>query len=391
MKVAALRRCVSLSGAGTIHLLRGPITDGWAPSNSSVCGASFATDIRGACQSQLELHQPRTSRRAWPEARLRKETKLLKAFQPATSSRAGPPRASAAVLSGPGRASAQGIAWDHEADVVVAVHRAVPPSGRAASGPPCSWCSNFDVGGKMITAAASSPWAAGMPTRIARAPTDGFGLSTCSAGRSGGRPRPLVQGHDRLVGHGCNAIGAIPIQRSPPAPSGPGPTTLHDQAIPARRELRPVYPCRRHPFWRRRGSARIACRKPTATDIQASRLSAEDRGDRGRAGTRASIRCAKRRSSASIGPRRGWATAASAWRRYLEFSARASRMLNRHMDEIIPRGPVHRQVLRSRRATPRFEPGTGARLESFTNGNTDERAATISAPQGGHHRHRHER
>jgi hypothetical protein len=85
--------------------------------------------------------------------------------------------------------------------------------------------------------------------------------------------------------------------------------------------------------------------------------------------------------AASVGAP-GWVYGGFCLARCLEFSAREKGvrfMLNRHMDEIIREGKFTGRVLGIKASyTPRFEPDTGARLESFwQNGNTDERAATI--------------
>src|SRR5260370_11799649 len=66
----------------------------------------------------------------------------------------------------------------------------------------------------------------------------------------------------------------------------------------------------------------------------------------------------------------------------LEFSAREKGIrfiLNRHMDEIIREQQFSGRVVGIKASyTPRFDPDTGVRLESFwQNGNTEERAATI--------------
>src|SRR5947207_1605815 len=68
--------------------------------------------------------------------------------------------------------------------------------------------------------------------------------------------------------------------------------------------------------------------------------------------------------------------------RCLEFSAREKGIrfiLNRHMDEIIREQQFAGRILGIKASyTPRFDPETGVRLESFwQNGNTDERSATI--------------
>ena len=78
----------------------------------------------------------------------------------------------------------------------------------------------------------------------------------------------------------------------------------------------------------------------------------------------------------------GWVWGGFSIARSLEFSAREKGvrfMLNRHMDELIRERPFSGRVLGVKASyTPRMNPETGARLESFwQNGNIDERAETI--------------
>ena len=85
-------------------------------------------------------------------------------------------------------------------------------------------------------------------------------------------------------------------------------------------------------------------------------------------------------SQAGRGPGAVWNGAALA--RGLEFSAREKGvrfMLNRHMDEIIREQQFSGRVIGIKASyTPRFDPETGARLESlWQNGNIDERRETI--------------
>ncbi|MGY9107045.1 MAG: FAD-binding protein, partial [Alphaproteobacteria bacterium] len=81
---------------------------------------------------------------------------------------------------------------------------------------------------------------------------------------------------------------------------------------------------------------------------------------------------------ASPGARRNGAALA----RPLEFSAREKGVqfiLNRHMDEIIREGQFSGRVLGIRASySPRFDPETGARLESYwQNGNIDDQSETV--------------
>lgn len=91
---------------------------------------------------------------------------------------------SAAVLSGPGQASAQGIAWNYEVDVVVCgagctgLHAAIRARDLGASVLVVD--SNFDVGGKMIHSGGFVSLGGGDAIQArdrAGADPDGFGLT----------------------------------------------------------------------------------------------------------------------------------------------------------------------------------------------------------------------
>ena len=119
------------------------------------------------------------------------------------------------------------------------------------------------------------------------------------------------------------------------------------------------------------------------TDIKAGTLSAEDRGDpeKERHSRFNPMRITPGIPAEAVGAP-GWIYGGFCLARSLEFSAREKGIrfiLNRHMDEIIREKQFSGRVLGIKASyTPRFDPDTGVRLESFwQNGNTDERAATI--------------
>jgi hypothetical protein len=116
------------------------------------------------------------------------------------------------------------------------------------------------------------------------------------------------------------------------------------------------------------------------TDIKAGTVTRQDAGIQGKSSSHFAPRFMA--SAAKwAGPGAVWNGAALA--RGLEFSAREKGvrfMLNRRMTEIIREQPFSGRVLGVRASyTPRFGPGTQARLESlWQNGNIDERRATIN-------------
>jgi hypothetical protein len=116
------------------------------------------------------------------------------------------------------------------------------------------------------------------------------------------------------------------------------------------------------------------------TDIKAGTVTRQDAGIQGQ-------------SSSHFAPRfmasaAKWAAPGAVWNgaalaRGLEYSAREKGvrfMLNRRMTEIIREQPFSGRVLGVRASyTPRFDPGTKTRLESYwQNGNVDERRETIT-------------
>ncbi len=115
------------------------------------------------------------------------------------------------------------------------------------------------------------------------------------------------------------------------------------------------------------------------TDIKAGTVSSQDAGVAGVSSSHFAPRLMEDVSDmASPGARRNGAALA----RPLEFSAREKGVqfiLNRHMDEIIREGQFSGRVLGIRASySPRFDPDTGARLESYwQNGNIDDRSETV--------------
>src|SRR5262245_17529475 len=119
------------------------------------------------------------------------------------------------------------------------------------------------------------------------------------------------------------------------------------------------------------------------TDIKAGTLSPQDRGDpRGeRHSPFSPMRQTPGVPAESLGAP-GWVYGGFVIARSLEFSAREKGVrfiLNRHMDAIVRAPPFSARVLGVKaRYTPRMNPETGARLESFwSNGNVDDRADVI--------------
>ena len=119
------------------------------------------------------------------------------------------------------------------------------------------------------------------------------------------------------------------------------------------------------------------------TDIKAGTLSPDDRGDpaKERHSPFNPMRQIPGIPAAEVGGP-GWVYGGFCLARCLEFSAREKGIrfiLNRHMDEIIREERFSGRVLGIKASyTPRFDPNTGVRLESFwQSGNTDERAPTI--------------
>jgi FAD binding domain/HI0933-like protein len=120
------------------------------------------------------------------------------------------------------------------------------------------------------------------------------------------------------------------------------------------------------------------------TDIKAGTLSPEDAGsfEEERSSPFNPTAGEPNPSAAPLGAP-GWVFGGFCAARSLEFSAREKGVrfiVNRHMDEIIREQTFSGRVLGIKASyTPRFNPDSGARLESFwQNGNIDDRAQTIN-------------
>jgi hypothetical protein len=300
---------------------------------------------------------------------------------------------SAAVLSGPGKALAQGIAWNYEVDVVVCgagctgLHAAIRARDLGASVLVVD--SNFDVGGKMIHSGGFVSLGGGDAIQVrdrAGADPDGFGLTAPLVPPADLEDDPDLLFKDMTDWSVMDASGVARYRYND--------RQLHrawaDNA-PLTRQFQLENYVR---FARIDGThfgggvsrarmAKAMLKLAAKTDIKAGTLSAEDRGDpqKERHSRFNPMRQTPGIPAAAVGAP-GWVYGGFCLARCLEFSAREKGvrfMLNRHMDEIIREGQFTGRVLGIKASyTPRFDPDTGARLESFwQNGNTDERAATI--------------
>ncbi len=119
------------------------------------------------------------------------------------------------------------------------------------------------------------------------------------------------------------------------------------------------------------------------TDIEAGTISLEDKGDEveERSSPFNPMYIPPGPSAAGFGAP-GWVYGGFVIARSLEYSARKKGvqfMVNRHMDEIIREGDSGRVIGVRARYSPRFNPTTGERLESWwNNGNIDERKEIIN-------------
>ena len=306
----------------------------------------------------------------------------------------------AAVLSGPGNAlaqdyvsGAQRIQWNYEADVVVlgsgcvGLHAAVRARDLGATVLVID--QNFDVGGKLVHSGGWTSLGGGDAIqerdRTAADP-QGLGLTAPLI-----KPEDLEDDPDRLFRDvtDWSVVDATGVARY-----RYNDRELHRAWADNAPKTRQFMMDNHVRFARidgthqgggmtRARAARAMMKLADKTDIKAGTLSPEDRGDP-----------AKERHS-SFNPMRqtpgepadklgapGWVFGGFVIARSLEFSAREKGirfMLNRHMDELIREQPFSGRVLGVKASyTPRMNPETGARLESFwNNGNIDERAETI--------------
>jgi hypothetical protein len=300
---------------------------------------------------------------------------------------------SAAALTGPHEALAQGVTWNYEADVVVCgggctgLHAAIRARDLGASVLVVD--SNFDVGGKMIHSGGFVSLGGGDAIQArdrAGADPGGFGLTA-----------PLVPVAD--LNDDPDLLFKDMIDWSVVDASGVARYRYNDRQLhrawadnaPLTRQFQLENYVR---FARIDGThfgggvsrarmAKAMLKLASKTDIKAGTLSAEDRGDpqKERHSRFNPMRQTPGIPAASVGAP-GWVYGGFCLSRCLEFSAREKGvrfLLNRHMDEIIREGQFTGRVLGIKASyTPRFDPETGARLESFwQNGNTDERAPMI--------------
>jgi FAD binding domain/HI0933-like protein len=300
----------------------------------------------------------------------------------------------AAVLPAFDQASAQEIVWDYEADVVVCgagctgLHAAIRARDLGASVLVVD--SNFDVGGKMIHSGGFVSLGGGDAIQArdrAGADPDALGLAAPLVPPADLEDNPDLLFKDMTDWSVVDASGVARYRYND--------RQLHrawaDNA-PLTRDFQLANYVR---FARIDGThfgggvsrarmAKAMLKLAAHTDIKAGTLSAEDRGDpaKERHSRFNPMRQTPGIPAASVGAP-GWIYGGFCLARCLEFSAREKGvrfMLNRHMDEIIREKRFAGRVIGIRASyTPRFEPDTGARLESFwQNGNTDERAATIA-------------
>jgi hypothetical protein len=299
---------------------------------------------------------------------------------------------SAAVLSS-GKAHAQGIRWDYEADVVVlgsgcvGLHAAVRARDLAATVLVID--QNFDVGGKLVHSGGWTSLGGGDAIQErdrAAADPQGMGLTAPKI-----KPENLEDDPDRLFRDmtDWSVVDATGVARY-----RYNDRELHrawaDNAPKTRQFMMDNYVrfaridgTHQGGGMSRGRAARAVMKLADKTDIKAGTLSPQDRGDS--AAERHSPFNPMRTipgASADMFGAPGWVYGGFVIARSLEFGAREKGvrfMLNRHMDELIREQPFAGRVIGVKaRYTPRMHPETGAPLESYwQNGNIDERAETI--------------
>jgi hypothetical protein len=299
---------------------------------------------------------------------------------------------SAAVLSS-GKAHAQGIRWDYEADVVVlgsgcvGLHAAVRARDLAATVLVID--QNFDVGGKLVHSGGWTSLGGGDAIQErdrAAADPQGMGLTAPKI-----KPENLEDDPDRLFRDmtDWSVVDATGVARY-----RYNDRELHrawaDNAPKTRQFMMDNYVrfaridgTHQGGGMSRGRAARAVMKLADKTDIKAGTLSPQDRGDP--AAERHSPFNPMRTipgASADMFGAPGWVYGGFVIARSLEFGAREKGvrfMLNRHMDELIREQPFAGRVIGVKaRYTPRMHPETGAPLESYwQNGNIDERAETI--------------
>ncbi len=285
---------------------------------------------------------------------------------------------------------ADGIKWDYEADVVVI--------GSGASGMPCAIRArdaglrvlivdqNFDVGGKMLHSGGQVSLGGGDPVqqRDIAGESDKEGFIKVAALH---KPADMTEDPDFLF---RDVTDWSVLDVGAQAPYRYNERELHrawaDNCYGTRQFLMDNYV----------RFSRISGTHPTGgisrarraftflmlgdkTDVKAGTVTRKDAGIPRKSSSHFAPRIMGN-ANKIVGPNAVWNGAALT--RCLEFSAREKGikfMLNRRMTEIIREQPFSGRVLGIKASyTPRFEPDTGARLESLSsNGNIDERRATV--------------
>lgn len=300
---------------------------------------------------------------------------------------------SAAVLSAPGQALAQGIVWNYEADVVilgsgcVGLHAAVRARDLGASVLVID--QNFDVGGKLVHSGGWTSLGGGDAIQERdRAAADPLRMGLTAPLI---KPEDLEDDPDRLFRDvtDWSVVDATGVARY-----RYNDRELHrawaDNAPKTRQFMMDNYVrfaridgTHQGGGMSRGRAARAMMKIADKTDIKAGTVSPQDRGDP--QGERHSPFNPMRQIPGAPADKLGapgWVWGGFAIARSLEFSAREKGvrfMLNRHMDELIREQPFSGRVLGVKaKYTPRMHPGhRRAAGKLLADGNIDERAETI--------------
>ena len=288
-------------------------------------------------------------------------------------------------------ASPDSINWDYEADVVII--------GSGASGLPCAIRArdaglnvlvidqNFDVGGKMLHSGGQISFGGGDPCQLRDIAGQGDkeGLIKVPPLH---KPEDMTENTDFLF-RDITDWSVIDVAGN--APYRYNDRDLHRawaDSCPATRQFLMDNYVRFTRIQGTHGTGGISrARRATTflmlgekTDIKAGTITRQDAGIEGKSSSHFAPRLME--SAAKwAGPGAVWNGAALT--RGLEFSAREKGiqfMLNRKMTEIVREQPFSGRVLGVKaRYSPRFDPNTKVRLESYAqNGNVDERRETVT-------------
>jgi hypothetical protein len=302
-----------------------------------------------------------------------------------------------AALSGPAIAQASetpaDISWDYEVDVIVCgaggVGLTAAIRAHDLGAKVLVIDQNFDVGGKMVHSGGWTSLGGGDAIQkrdMAAADPENLGLAA-----------PLIPAADLDDNPDIlfrDVTDWSVVENSAVAPYRYNDRELHrswaDNTVPTRQFMLDNYVR----FARidgthagggmtRARAARSMMKLADKTDIKAGTLSPEDRGDpdKERHSPFNPMRWTPGIPAESVGAP-GWIFGGFCLARPLEFSAREKGipfMLNRHLDDVIREQSASGRVVGIKASySPRFNPQTGERLESFwRNGNIDERRDTI--------------